>query len=480
MVLFGPWAFGTTQTWSLWVMNIAGYGLGVLWLLKYAIAAVRRYRLPAWGLAGLPPAGAGTRLPISVHHWPRCTLSLATLTVMLLLYCLISALNARATSASPLTSNLDYHDCIGWLPHSFNSKATWFAFWTYLGLACAFWSIRDWLLAKSACEQLASYNSAMPIEGVHPDIRPSHRIPEHAARLLTLLTINGGLLALEAIIQRLADSPKLLFLVTPEIHRTAITQFGPYAYRANAAQYFNLLWPVGLGFWWTRRAETGPGLRHCLLSCVGLMAAASLMSASKGGVLVCTGVLFIALSLAVFVPRPGQRVSCPNRGLTFCLLAFLVLGFCLGWKEFLPGISRLDESIERRQRIYFAARQMSRDLGVFGSGPGTYETISELYRPASPGFWPAQVHNDWLEMRITFGWPGSVLILASLGVLLGRWFLPGGLPVGPVGVGLSWLALTGCLTHAAFDFPFQIHSILFLFVVIGALLFTASARPWKN
>lgn len=461
-------------------MNSAGYGLGVLWVLKYVIAARCRYHLPAWGLAGLPAAGAGIRLPRSVHHWPRFTLSLATLTVMLLLYCLISALNARATLESPLATNLYYHDCIGWLPHSFNSKATWFVFWTFLGLACAFWSIRDWLLAKSACEQLTSYNAATPSEGAHPATRPSQRIPEHAARLLTLLTMNGGLLALEAIIQRLADSPKLLFLVTPGIHRTAITQFGPYAYRANAAQYLNLLWPVCLGFWWTTRAETGSKLRHCLLSCVGLMAAASLMSASKGGVLICTGMLFIVLSLAAFIPRPGRLLPGQKRGLTFCLLAFPVLGLCLGWKELLPGMSRWDESIERRERIYFAARQMSRDLGVFGSGPGTYESISELYRPASPGFWPAQVHNDWLEMRITFGWPGSVLILAALGLLFGRWFLPGGLPVGPGVVGLSWLSLAGCLTHAAFDFPFQIHSILFLFVVINALLFTASVRPWKN
>ena len=41
------------------------------------------------------------------------------------------------------------------------------------------------------------------------------------------------------------------WLVEPDIHKTAETQLGPFAYRSNGAQYFNLLWPVCLGFWWT-------------------------------------------------------------------------------------------------------------------------------------------------------------------------------------------------------------------------------------
>jgi hypothetical protein len=36
---------------------------------------------------------------------------------------------------------------------------------------------------------------------------------------------------------------------------------------------------------------------------------------------------------------------------------------------------------------------------------------------------------------------------------------------------LAWLGLGGCLVHALFDFPFQIHSMLFLFLVICAILF---------
>ena len=37
MVVFSPWAFGTTQHWSIWVMNGAGYGLGLLLAGKLAV-----------------------------------------------------------------------------------------------------------------------------------------------------------------------------------------------------------------------------------------------------------------------------------------------------------------------------------------------------------------------------------------------------------------------------------------------------------
>ena len=36
-IVFGPWAFGTTQDWSVHVMNGVGLTLGLLWLIKLAL-----------------------------------------------------------------------------------------------------------------------------------------------------------------------------------------------------------------------------------------------------------------------------------------------------------------------------------------------------------------------------------------------------------------------------------------------------------
>src|ERR1051325_11777508 len=46
MVLFGPWAFGTTQPWSIWTMNVGGYLLGVLLMAKLAIRWLKGSRPP--------------------------------------------------------------------------------------------------------------------------------------------------------------------------------------------------------------------------------------------------------------------------------------------------------------------------------------------------------------------------------------------------------------------------------------------------
>jgi hypothetical protein len=123
------------------------------------------------------------------------------------------------------------------------------------------------------------------------------------------------------------------------------------------------------------------------------------------------------------------------------------------------------------------ARPMAADYPLFGTGPGTFESVFQLYRPAINTYWPAQLHNDWLETRITFGWLGSGLIALALAVVALRGFAPGGRAGGRQFFILIWLAVAGCLAHARFDFPFQMHSVVFLFLVLCAILFNLTRRP---
>jgi hypothetical protein len=39
-----------------------------------------------------------------------------------------------------------------------------------------------------------------------------------------------------------------------------------------------------------------------------------------------------------------------------------------------------------------------------------------------------------------------------------------------------WVAMAGCLLHGKFDFPFQIYSILFLFLLLAGILLCSSNR----
>ncbi|MCX6924601.1 MAG: O-antigen ligase family protein, partial [Verrucomicrobia bacterium] len=342
-----------------------------------------------------------------------------------------------------------------------------------------------WLLGKSVVEARAERRANVPGHRGGTEV-----FPARLRRLFWVLAINGGLLALEGIIQRLEGSGKLLFLVRPRIHQTAATQFGPYAYYANASQYFNLLWPACLGFWWMlQRSHTARSYRRRLmLACCVIMAACPIISTSRGGAIITVGMLILATLLLLgthflFGSHPSQIGTARRFTLSMLLLFFvgaLALGFSLGWKALKPRMATIHEGLQNRELDYDAARPMAADYPVFGTGPGTFQSVSQLYRVSTAANWYEQLHNDWLETRITFGWVGSGLIALCLATVVLRWFGGGGIQGGRSFIVLMWLALGGCLVHARFDFPFQVHSILFLFILYCAILFNLSRRSGRG
>jgi len=471
MVVFSPWAFGTTQPWSIWIMNGAGYVLGALLLIKITIRRWKGYCAPRWTEpnSNLPPLGRSKVRSLSAM--------LTVLTLAILGYVLLSGVNAAATY-QPGTLNFIYHSHLNWLPHSLNSSQTWAAFWNYLGLAGSFWAIADWLLGKSAGEERTTRQKAL-IEGTQ-----CRTLPARLGRLLWLLSANGALLGLESILQRLEGSGRLLFIIKPVINPEATSQFGPYHYRANAAAYFNLVWPLCLGFWWMLQRSRAFNQRShfLLLPCGVIMAACPIISTSRGGALVTISIIAVAiLSMVTTHLSPHQHEDKRARRVTLAFLTFffagaLSLGFALGWKNLKPRMKDIQHGFAAREELFEAARPMAADYPWFGTGPGTFESIFQLYRNSIDAFWPGQLHNDWLETRITFGWAGSALIgLAFVTVLL-RWFVPSGLAGDRRFMILLWLAFAGALLHARFDFPFQIYSILFLFLVLCAVAFTLSQK----
>jgi O-antigen ligase len=475
MVIFSPWAFGTTVSWAIWTMNAAGYAAGLLLLIKLGIRLLTGYRNPRWGeggteegadLAGKSPAGR------------VLTRGLAILTVIILGCCLASAWNARATY-NRQAGAFEYHPFIAWLPHSYDRASSWQAFWNYLAMGLSFWALCDWLPGKTSAEEVAE-------RGHYRDSkrRRGSLLPDRLRRLLWVLSVNGGLLGLEAIVQRLDGTANLLFVMPTSINRDALAQFGPYAYRSNAAQYFNLLWPVSLGLWWSfeRAARRGLrdskafglGARHLILVCALLMAACAIVSVSRLGAVVA--VANLAVAAAVLWKAQGKEHGKTKAGIVVAVAVVLGFSACLAWNDLGPRFekSEFETGLEGRNNIYDMARPMADDCPLFGTGPGTFEALFQIYRPDTAEYWPAQLHNDWLETLITFGVLGSVLIGLALFTVLCHWFVARGIHGSWPLMALFWAALAGCLFYARYDFPFQIYSIVFLFVVLCAALFTLS------
>jgi hypothetical protein len=509
MVVFTPWAFGTTQEWSIWTMNVTGVILGALLAAKWLIQRQTGYRHPRWDV---PPQPAEPELiRITDQRSDRLAIALAGLTVFILAYTLVSALNSRATYLE-WAQRFEYRDCINWLPHSYDSTSTWKVFWMYLGLACFFWATRHWLLGKSSRERrrrheseqkrvvhLPEAHTAEPSASVRPsfartredhsdDSRNEHspdKLPARLQLLMWVLCINGSLLALEAILQRLSGTNKLLWVITPRINSEAILQFGPYAYRANAASYFNLVWPVCLGFWLVLRRSAKSSLRSghrfgsgsylVLLPGAVLMAACPIISTARGGAIVAVITLLPAMGLLLWSARKERLWFKVGASALFAVI--LGLAALLGLKDIAPRFQTIfTDRMSRRTEIYDNALLIARDFPILGTGPGTFGSLYQLYRISPDQHWAAYVHDDWLETRITFGWVGFGAIVLMLGIVLARWFWRAGFDVLREFTMMIWIAVGGCLLHGKFDFPLQIYSILFLFLLLCVILFSTSRR----
>lgn len=467
-VVFAPWAFGTTSRGTIWTLAIMGYFLGALLIAKRVI----RWR------TGYQPARWGDAIGSGWSFRKIATITLAVLTVLVLAFSFTSAINLRAVEYRDARRLEFVEDYIKWLPHSYNGPMTWFFSWSYLGLAGSFWALRDWLLGKTARER---HHEGEDDPGL---VSERFVLPDRWKRLLWVLCINGAVLGLICILQRLSNADKLLWLVEPYASKGRVG-FGPYPYRSNAAQYFNMLWPVCLGFWAALRYESRQNLRRTvraggeahmvLLPCAILMAACPAISSSRGGTLLAFAAAIVSMIILSFANRKAKWQT--RLGIAAMFL-FIVAGSAyLAWK---PLVKRMEtifvDNLGNRTEIYVNARKIAADFPTYGTGPGTFASVYSLYRDNTKQFPHAYAHNDWLETRVTFGRVGCTMIVAMLVIWLTLGLGRGSTVVYWAFTALVGVGLSTCLLHSILDFPFQVHSLQHLFLTLGCLFACAGRK----
>ena len=289
IVIFSPWAFGTTESWSIWTINITSYGLGILLVLKWIIRRKSRFINKPYRITNK----SSTKQKRERIILKTCTILIAVFMIFLLVYIITSAINARA-SFNLETKEYSYFDSFNRnLPHSYDANATWNIFWQYLGLVILFWSTRDWLDGGKI-------------------VGPQNFLNPRVKRLIFLICVNGGLVTLEGILQRTYynnTSGKLLFLIEPTINYLNSSQFGPFAYRSNAASYSNLIWPLGIGLFIQMshvnihhgKFRIGSGTEIFLIPIIISMVCAPIISSSRAGAVLMLGLIIISSFLALFM-----------------------------------------------------------------------------------------------------------------------------------------------------------------------------------
>jgi len=293
------------------------------------------------------------------------------------------------------------------------------------------------------------------------------RTEDDARVVVTVFAAAAAVLALEAILQGLAGTSKLLFVRTP---RVASSVYGSYVNHNHYAGMMEMLAPFALALAASDRLR---GAQRALVAFGGLLAAASIvLSQSRGGMLAF--LLEAAfLSLLLF----SGRASGGARGKL--ALAGVVLGGFLLW---LGGGALLERAgsiadISNHQVRLDVARdslRMVAEKPMLGFGLGTFPIVYPQYRSFWSDVFINQAHNDYAQLLVETGLVGGVLALAFV-VLLFRAALPKAAE-SPLH---SWSALAGVgamtgvaglLVHSFFDFNLHIpaNAALFFFLAGAA------------
>jgi hypothetical protein len=381
--------------------------------------------------------------------------------ICLVLYIFISAFNARGyfnldTKEYTYFSTFNIN-----LPHSYDSNKTYKMLWQYLGLIFIYFGVKCWIHKDK-------YNLC--------SIRTK--------KLLYVIIINGGILAFVSILQRMHygdGNGNLLFLITPTINSENLSNFGPFAYRSNAATYYNMIWPIAIGFFYIEQKSKKTIFTHnksiILIPFIILLTISPWLTTSRGGILVFL-FLCAVTTIAMLLLKINRKVIIIGVMIAFSILTLSEIA--LG-KDFL--MNRIETTFkigigDRRIELLNTVAYMLKDYvfsdtspSPYGSGPGTFQTIIQFEIGENLKFWESWAHCDYLEILLTFGIYGSGIISVIIITLFVDCIINLKRNKQDRIITIFMIiSIIGVMFHAALDFPLQVHSILIMISLIVGMI----------
>lgn len=435
-LVFLPWALGTMWPWAQWTsLTLAAIG-SILVLLP------RQYTEAHTG-------GAEFRL----LTWPKLIkFPIFWIGLAFLGYVVLQGLNPAWTYQ---LANREWWmqrvDPISWLPRGYTAPFRQWNPWRMLVIYTAAW--------LTVCTIWVGFTRRRSVQ-----------------LLLIVLGVNGLLLAVFGVIQRLGNFDKIFgFFKSPNA-----SFFSSFVYKNHAGAYLLLALAVtcGLAGWYylrglRRMEKSNPsGVIAFFATCI---AVGILTSYARGATL--TTLVFLLICIGGFVWHQF-RLPAESRKHVVIVVLLLVFGYFLktgfealrskeAWDRIKAGISREDMSLEYRERATRAALEMLQENWQAGTGVGSFRFLFPIYQHRHPDlvhggtigrrmFWE-HAHNDIVQIPIEYGAAGMLLVFLGLGYwairLLRSYFWENPLSLAVV---LGLLLMTA---YSWFDFPFQCPAI---------------------
>jgi len=445
---FLPWALGAVRPWAQVISLVFGVLALVLALLP------RRYE------GELAPGGSFTLLT-----FPRLLrFPLFWLGGLFLLYVLCQALNPAwlRVTAGPYwwISQLPHKD---WLPTSVSAPFANMNAWRMLCI----WG-GAWLLVCALWIGLTRRVAAQTI--------------------LNVLVINGSVLALVGILEKVTGATKILWFVEPGAATTFVATF---FYKNHAGAYLNLVFvaATGLMVWHyvrsLRRLERSSPAPVYAFACI-LVASLVFMTRSRSAMLLLAAYFVVCVFvLIIWRTRSREVASSPTVN---ALMGVGALAIIVAATTFLD----LDKSVEQIRRLTNEDRMSAIEsrvqartatLDLFeaepwtGWGAGSFRHAFPLYQKKYPDiykfsngqgmFWD-HAHNDYVQALAELGGVGF-----AFPVLMLLWLFYRLCRMGAVSNPAFFLFMTGLglpLVHGWLDFPLYNCAIFTTACALGVLL----------
>ena len=253
--------------------------------------------------------------------------------------------------------------------------------------------------------------------------------------------------------------------------------FGPFVSRNHGAQFVMISFFLSLFLWLPhfilikKQRLPRKNVYYFIFSIIlftGVFA-----SHSRGGVIALLLGIFILLFLCILYSRKKNYKKITR--LTILTIIFMVLvhliitySATLGLRQFWTG------SDTARLGLYSAAIDMLEDFPYTGVGFDAFSTAIDAYIPFALKAFPRYLHNDWLELLLSFGYIAGTIILWLIFVIIFditklfknlepkkqiRLFI--------LCAGLSGFTFTGIV-----DFPFHLPACAILFFITLAFVST--------
>ena len=431
IIIFTPWAFGTTENWSIKITEVVIFVTCLLMLCSCLIKfnITNKYKQE------------------KIIYDRFFSASITTVTALIIIYTFICYVNARG-DFNLETKVFTYFDYNKNFPTTYNQNATFATLLQHCSLIAFYYVLKHHLTSGMGRRKIN--------------------------RLIYLMAINAMVIVIIGITQRIfyndQISSKLLFLITPEINKTVDGQFGPFAYRSNAGTLFNIIWPICLGLIFEHKYQykkIGKGEIFFIYVSLFFCFLVPYITLARGAVFV-NMVLILTIVMYISQSRVRRRAKYTLFSISIILLVIVVVFF---WENNYNRISlMIVDRFSARIDLFKHTIEIAKDYYPFGSGPGSFEAIYFFELTDENNIWQSWAHNDFLEIFATYGVFGIVFITLLFALYILR-IINLILRVKDHLLFFLFSSLIGLLIHSFGDFPLQVYSILIYMVLILGISF---------